>query len=71
MRVLLAVDGSPYSETAVKEVASRIWPESSEVRVITAYELPLAPAPETWALPPDYFEALSAREYALSDSLLG
>ena len=66
MRVLLAVDGSPYSETAVKEVASRIWPESSEVRVITAYELPLAPAPETWALPPDYFETLDrvAREHA-------
>jgi len=66
MRVLLAVDGSPYSETAVNEVASRIWPEHTEVRVITAYELPLAPAPETWALPPDYFETLdrAAREQA-------
>jgi hypothetical protein len=58
MRVLLAVDGSPYSEAAVNEVASRIWPELTEVRVITAYELPLAPAPETWALPPDYFDKL-------------
>ena len=66
MRVLLAVDGSPYSEAAVHEVASRIWPEHTEVRVITAYELPLAPAPETWALPPDYFEQLdrAARESA-------
>jgi nucleotide-binding universal stress UspA family protein len=66
MRVLLAVDGSPYSEAAVNEVASRIWPEDCEVRVITAYELPLAPAPETWALPPDYFEKLdrAARESA-------
>ena len=68
MRVLLAVDGSPYSEAAVNEVASRIWPEHSEVKVITAYELPLAPAPETWALPPDYFEKLdqAAREHAES-----
>ena len=66
MRVLLAVDGSPYSEAAVNEVASRTWPENCEVRVITAYELPLAPAPETWALPPDYFEKLdiAARESA-------
>jgi len=66
MRVLLAVDGSPYSEAAVNEVAARIWPEHCEVRVITAYELPLAPAPETWALPPDYFEKLdrAARESA-------
>jgi nucleotide-binding universal stress UspA family protein len=66
MRVLLAVDGSPYSEAAVDEVASRVWPADSEIRVITAYELPLAPAPETWALPPDYFEKLdrAAREHA-------
>ncbi len=66
MRVLLAVDGSPYSDAAVDEVAKRIWPEQTEVRVITAYELPLAPAPETWSLPPDYFETLdrAAREHA-------
>jgi len=68
MRVLLAVDGSPYSEAAVDEVASRIWPEHTEVRVLTAYELPLAPAPENWALPPDYFDKLdrAAREHAES-----
>jgi nucleotide-binding universal stress UspA family protein len=66
MRVLLAVDGSPYSDAAVNEVAARVWPTGSEVRVITAYELPLAPAPETWALPADYFEKLdrAAREHA-------
>jgi nucleotide-binding universal stress UspA family protein len=66
MRVLLAVDGSPYSDAAVNEVASRAWPEHTEVRVITAYELPLAPAPESWALPADYFEKLdqAARGHA-------
>lgn len=66
MRVLLAVDGSPCGDAAVNEVASRVWPEHSEVRVITAYELPLAPAPETWALPADYFDELerAAREHA-------
>lgn len=66
MRVLLAVDGSPYSDAAVNEVAARVWPADTEVRVITAYELPLAPAPETWALPANYFEQLdrAAREHA-------
>lgn len=68
MRVLLAVDGSPYSDAAVDEVALRVWPTGTEVRVITAYELPLAAAPETWALPADYFETLdhAAREHAES-----
>jgi nucleotide-binding universal stress UspA family protein len=58
MRVLLAVDGSQYSEAALEDVAARVWPANSEIRVVTAYELPLAPTPELWALPPDYFEAL-------------
>jgi nucleotide-binding universal stress UspA family protein len=66
VRVLLAVDGSAYSEAAIQEVATRTWPAQTEIRVITAYELPLAPAPETWALPTDYFERLdrAAREKA-------
>jgi hypothetical protein len=64
VRVLLAVDGSAYSEAAIQEVATRTWLAQTEIRVITAYELPLAPAPETWALPTDYFERLdrAARE---------
>jgi nucleotide-binding universal stress UspA family protein len=68
MRILLAVDGSPYSEAAIKEVASRVWPAGTEVKIVTAFELPLAPAPEVWALPPDYFEQLeqAARDHAKS-----
>ena len=66
MRVLLAVDGSLCSEAAVSEVASRVWPPQTELRVIIAYELPLAPAPEVWALPAEYFDRLdqAAREHA-------
>lgn len=66
MRVLLAVDGSKYSDAAVEEVAARAWPVNSEIRVLTAYELPLAPTPEVWTLPPDYFEELEngARDHA-------
>lgn len=68
MRILLAVDGSPCSEAAVNELTSRPWPTGSEVKVITAYEMPLAPTPEAWAIPPEYFEQLerAARERAES-----
>ena len=34
-RVLLCVDGSPYTEAAVSAVASRNWPKGTEVRVLT------------------------------------
>jgi nucleotide-binding universal stress UspA family protein len=66
VRVLLAVDGSECSEAAINEVAARSWPAGTEIRVITALELPLAPTSETWALPPDYFDKLdqAVREHA-------
>jgi nucleotide-binding universal stress UspA family protein len=34
-RVLLCVDGSPYTESAVSAVASRDWPKGTEVRILT------------------------------------
>jgi nucleotide-binding universal stress UspA family protein len=66
MKILLATDGSPCSEAAVNEVARRPWPTGSEVRIISAVELPTPPASEPWALPPDYFQDIekAAREQA-------
>jgi len=58
MKILLAVDGSPCSEAAVAELTKRPWPPGSEIRVLTAYELPLMPAPEAWAISPDYCDRL-------------
>jgi nucleotide-binding universal stress UspA family protein len=58
MKVLLAVDGSTCSDEAVAEVARRPWPQGSEIEVLTAFELPLPPSPETWAGPPTYFDEL-------------
>ena len=58
MKILLAVDGSQCSDAAVEEIARRPWPQGSEIKVLTAYELPLPPAPEAWAIPPVYFEEL-------------
>lgn len=58
MKILLAVDGSPYSDAAVEEVARRPWPAGSSIKVLTTYELPTPPTPEAWALPLDYFQDL-------------
>ena len=58
MKILLAVDGSPCSDAAIEEVARRPWPEGSFVKVLTAYELPVPPAPEAWALPANYLEEM-------------
>lgn len=59
MKVLLAVDGSPCSEAAVNEVASRPWPTGSQVKIVTAYELPPpAPTPYAWAVPVEYFDEM-------------
>jgi len=58
MKILLAVDGSPCSDKAVEEMARRPWPAKSEIKVMTAIELPTPPTPEAWAIPPSYFEEL-------------
>lgn len=58
MKILLAVDGSAYSDAAVQEVARRPWPPQSEVKVITAAETPIMVGMEPWAASPEYFENL-------------
>ena len=58
MRILLAVDGSVYSDAAAEELAKRPWPPQTEVKVITAVEMPVPVGMEPWAISPDYFEDL-------------
>jgi len=75
MKILLAVDGSVCSDAAAQEVASRPWPPQSEVKVITAVEIPLPVGMEPWAVSPDYFENLEgslrqAAQASLDSSLL-
>jgi nucleotide-binding universal stress UspA family protein len=47
MKILLAIDGSPCSEVAVKEVATMQWPAGTEVKVLSAATVlrPNAPDP--------------------------
>lgn len=35
MKILLAIDGSPYSDAAVVSISKRPWPAQTEVRLIT------------------------------------
>jgi len=43
MRILLATDGSEYSEAAVGEIAERPFPRGREVRILSVSELPSFP----------------------------
>ena len=48
MKILLAVDDSPYSSEAVGAVADRPWPPGTTVRVLSAVENVPPPAAELW-----------------------
>lgn len=58
MKILLAIDGSAFSEAVVEEISRRPWPAGSEIRVLSIFEPPIPPTPEAWTIPPEYFEEL-------------
>jgi nucleotide-binding universal stress UspA family protein len=70
MRILIGVDGSEYSATAVEEVSQRTWPQGTQILVVHAFEMPAAPAPEVWAVPPDYYEQLDRAVRTQSDAII-
>lgn len=75
MKILLAVDGSTYSDAAIEEVLRRPWPPESEVKVITGVQTPTIVGAEPWALTPDYFDQLEksvheAAKGVIRDALL-
>jgi len=70
MRILLAVDGSEFGDTAVEEVANRPWPPGSEVHVISIIHLPFEPGPEVWALPESHFFRLESAERERAGSVI-
>jgi nucleotide-binding universal stress UspA family protein len=58
MKILLPVDGSVFSQTAIDEVSRRPWPQGSEIRIISAAEIPVIVGIEPWATTPVYFEQM-------------
>lgn len=74
MKILLAVDGSASSDEAITEIVSRPWPERTEIKVITAFEIPVMIGVEPWAAGPMYYDDLqkaasSAANGVLEDAL--
>lgn len=71
MRILLAIDGSSFSDDAVTEIATRPWPDKSEVKIISIVEPPLLPTVETWVPPDNYIEALEKAGDDQARSIVG
>ena len=70
MKILLAVDGSDFSQMAADAIAERPWPPGSQLKILTAKELPFVPTPETWALPESYYrEVEEAADKQASDAI--
>jgi nucleotide-binding universal stress UspA family protein len=66
LRLLVGVEGSSGGSDAVREIARRVWPESTEARLVFAYE-PLSPSIAGYMVPLVSFAAREAnsdeREY--------
>ncbi|MBW8242844.1 universal stress protein [Muricauda oceani] len=45
MRIVLAIDGSDFSKTAIDELAALPLPSGTEVRIISVFESPVLAAP--------------------------
>jgi nucleotide-binding universal stress UspA family protein len=71
MKILLAVDGSSFSDAAVAEIGRRPWPAASEIKVICVFEIPLPLTPEAWATPPEYLEDLSKSAQSNARKVVG
>ena len=70
MKILIAVDGSPFSEATLTEVARRPWPAGSEVMIVTAFDAPVAASPDLWTLPSDYFEQVERSVQLRAESVM-
>src|ERR1043165_7817586 len=57
MKILLAIDGSSFSQRAVEEVVERPWPVGTEVKIISVVEPMAMMMTETWVLPDIYWDA--------------
>src|SRR6185437_15401181 len=70
MKILLALDFSPSSETALNEAASRRWPIGTSIEVLHVVESESVDDPKAMSLVKDAVARLSSRGIAVSHSIL-
>jgi nucleotide-binding universal stress UspA family protein len=75
MKILLAVDGSAHSDSAMAELIKRPWPPHSEIKVITVAEMPIPVGMGPWGVVPADLLALEksvdkAAQKVLDNALL-
>jgi nucleotide-binding universal stress UspA family protein len=67
MKILLATDGSNSSEAAVNTVAGHRWPEGSELKILSATDIPNVSVTEAWVLPDNYYTSLDGAAKARAE----
>ena len=55
MKILLATDGSSGSDSAIRQITGRPWPEGSVVKVLSVVELFTTKTPENFWVPESYY----------------
>lgn len=67
MKILIATDGSKYSEAAVEKVCQMIKnAETAEIKIVSVYDLPIMAVSAPYALPAGYNPALETELKKLS-----
>lgn len=56
MNILLALDGSTFSDAVLKEVARRPWPAGSELKILAVVAPIPDVMPEPWVGMEDYYQ---------------
>jgi nucleotide-binding universal stress UspA family protein len=58
MKILLAVDGSPCSDAATEEVAHKLLPAGSEIKILSVVEPVVEPMTQPWTVPDNYYQQM-------------
>lgn len=70
MRILIGVDGSPYSDAALDDVSRRSWPEGSEILIVHAFDPMLALPSHAWTVPSDYYHRIDPAAHKQANAII-
>lgn len=70
MKILLAVDGSEFSDRAMNAVGEGAWAPGSAVKIITAIEPIYMPSDGVGGISPAYYEVVNKHQREQSDRVI-